>query len=162
VQGQLPLPEDIAKEQEAVRAYGGNYDILLEQISLIEAHLNRLQLPQASEETARILIRHLAVTQLLYRVESLYRGIFGSQISVLKILNERGPQLEIALRPLFEKARRRSPRFYGEYSFDDWIGFLLKQGCVLKKSEDGAYAITIFGQRFLEFLIYIKAPKKLH
>lgn len=160
-QAQLPIPEDIAKEREAIRTYGGNHDIVLEQMAGIETHLARVQMPLAEEETARVLVRHLAVTQLLYRAESLYRVIFGSQIAALRLLNE-ARRTDVELQPLFERAKRRAPSFYGEYSFEDWIGFLIQKGCVLKNSDSGIYAITVWGQRFLEFLVSVQAAKKPH
>jgi hypothetical protein len=152
-QAPLPIPEEIEKEQAAIRAYGGTTDIVVEQISLVEAHLNRLRMPLGTEDTARVLVRHLAVTQLLYRAEALFRQIFGSQIATLRRLNE-SPGREADLRPYYESARAESTAFYGDYSFESWLSFLVQQGCVLKREGPDEYHITIWGQRFLEFLVH--------
>ena len=161
-QRDLPLPEDIAKAQEALRNYGGSEPILLETIKKIEEHLANVHLPLDSKETVHILIRHLAVTQLLYRAESLYRLIFGSQIAFLRRLNERGAQPASVARSFFERAQHRAPHFYDGYTFSDWIGFLLRQATVVHISDKDSYAISVFGQKLLEFLVAVKAGKKTH
>ena len=94
------------------------------------------------------------------RSEITYRLIFGSQIAVLQLLNQQGPQSEETIRPFFDSAKARSPKFYGEYSFENWIGFLIREGAVLK--EEGLYKITVYGSEFLAWMVAAKAPKKIH
>jgi hypothetical protein len=144
---ELPLPEDIARRQEAVRTYGGDNPLLLEQIQNIKNDLETLHYPIESEATAEVLIRHLAATQLLQRAEFLYRVIFGSQLSAIRTLNETGPHPENIVRRFYDAARNRAPRFYGDYTFEQWVGFLLHQNVVVFENE--RYAITRYGREFL-------------
>jgi hypothetical protein len=161
-QHELPLPEGLQERQHAVRTYGGDDHILLLQMTLIKEQLAELRLALDSEETAQILIRHLAATQLLYKAERVYRLIFGSQIAALRFLNENGQQPAESLRPMFERARSRSPKFYGEYPFEEWIGFLVGQHTVTPLNGSNRYDISVFGVEFLRWMTTTSVPRKMH
>jgi len=156
----LELPEAIENRQQLVRSYGGETPIVLEQINSIKTDLATLHFPLNSEETANILVRHLAVTQLIQRAEFLYRAIYGSQIALLRALNESGPQLQAFAHKFYNSARNRSPRFYVDYSFEQWVGFLINQRVVIMENE--TYALTAYGREFLGFITSQGLPGKTH
>jgi hypothetical protein len=156
----LPLPEDIVKRRALVTQFGGNEPLILKEIEGLKADLQQLNFPLESPETAEVLIRHLAVTQLLQRAEILYRLIFGSQMAAMEKMNFYGPQEPGQITPFFEKARNRSPRFYADTNFELWIGFLINQRVVVH--ENGRYEITIYGHEFLKFVTIFGLPRKAH
>jgi len=100
----------------------------------------------------RVLVRQLAVHQLLYSAEKFNRLVFGSQVNVLRGLNEHGSLSELAIIPVYEKAKLDYPSVYSGYSFENWIGFLLTQGVVRRDANN--YQITAFGQYFLSWLVH--------
>ena len=157
---QLPLDANIVERRRAVETFGGDDPILVENIRSIKETLTVLRYPLADEATAELLIRHLAVTQLLQRVETLYRLIYGSQLDAMHVMNQQGPQPEIAIQPFYERARKRSPRFYADYSFDQWIGFLQQHQLVVLTGE--RYGITVLGREFLGVLVGQGFPRKTH
>ncbi len=156
----LPLPEEIAKRRTLVTQFGGNEKFILDEIEGLKDDLRQLNFSLESPETAEVLIRHLAVTQLLQRAETLYRLIFGSQMAAMERMNFHGPQEQEHITPFFEKARNRSPRFYADTNFDTWIGFLISQRVVVH--ENGRYAITIYGREFLKFVTVNGLSRKVH
>src|ERR1035437_8887369 len=158
VQQTLPIPEDLVKRQQAVRNFGEQAPIVLEQMENIRTNLRDLEFPLDSSDTVDVLIRHLAVTQLLVRFEGTYRMIFGSQIALLQLIHHSGAQTEDTVRSIFERAKAVSPGFYAGYSFEDWSTFLLRQGTVL--FEDGLYTGTVYGNDFLAWMVAARAPQK--
>jgi len=97
-----------------------------------------------------LLIKHLAVTQLLLQAEVTYRTIFGSQIALLKFLNTSGGGTKEQLLLFYETARVRFPQLYETYSFEQYLQYLLTYGLVLVR--DGRYFTTVAGQEFLKWL----------
>lgn len=154
----LPISDELEKRRDAVLSYGGNDEMLLAQMGEIEANLKSLQFRLDSKETVLLLIRHLAATQILHKAEQLYRLIFGSQIEVMRYLNEYGPQPEAAIRPYFDRAKAESPAFYKTYTFENWIGFPLSQQAIAFENE--TYGISLFGRQFLLWLVYTPVPLK--
>jgi hypothetical protein len=156
---ELSDPKNVAK-RESAKHWGGEAPLLLEQIQTLKDDLAALRFPLNTPETTEVLIRHLAVTQLLHRGEVLYRVIFGSQLAAMHKLNVKGPLTEAEIRPLYEKARNRYPRFYADYTFEQWMGFLLRQNGVVRENDQ--YMITLYGREFLSFVTGQGLPKKIH
>jgi hypothetical protein len=130
--------------------------IVQEQEKLIRADIERLRI--APLELTDLLIRHLAVTQLLLRAEFLYRTIFGSQIAVLKAANTFGPRERTHLLQFYEKAKCDFPLLYGSYPFEKYLQYLLLQGLLIE-DPDGKYAITTAGKEFLKWLTDVGATE---
>ena len=144
---------------EAVKKFGQGIPIIDEQVATIKKQLTELKLPLDSAATGEILVRHLATTQLMLRCERTHRLIFGSQIVALHMMKNSGPQPEESLSPIFDNARAQDPKFYGSYTFGDWIGFIIKEGAVIKADND-LYAITVYGENYLEYVgIFASGPK---
>ena len=145
-------PEILDEKRAAVRSFGHGLPMVDESVQSIKTELVGLDLPLASEDTAEILVRHLATTQLMVRCERTHRAIFGSQIVALHLMNNGGPQPDRALMSLFENARAQEPRFYGSYTFENWIGFLIGEAAVLKTDNSELSAITVYGRTYLEYI----------
>jgi hypothetical protein len=156
----LPLNDDIAERRRAVESFGGDSPSVLANIKDIRETLETLRYPLADAGTSEVLIRHLAVTQLMHRAEALYRLIFGSQLDAMHVMNQQGPQPESVIAPYFERAKSRSPKFYRDFGFDQWVGFLVQQQLVVIENE--RYGITVLGREFLRYLTTVGLPRKAH
>jgi len=103
-------------------------------------------------DTAKVLIKHLAGTKVLLEFEQINNLIFGSQISLLKKLNEvagqRKPSSLIAAH--FEHIKNLFPEAFGGWSFNQYLGFLLDRSLITTK--DNVYHITNLG---VEYLIWL-------
>ena len=142
------LGPETEKRLETVR----NIDvvpIVQEQESLIRADLENLGVLQP--EKVELLVKHLAVTQLLLRAEHTYRIIFGSQIDLLKSLNLSGTATRVALSQFYDKAKAQFPELYAKYSFDQYLQFLLSQGLVMQTDTEH-FDLTIAGKEFLKWM----------
>ena len=140
----------LAEKREAVRAFGQGNAIVDESVVTIKKQLAALDMPLDSVDTGEILVRHLAATQLSVRCERTHRLIYGSQVLALHMMNG-ASQPETALNSIFENARAKEPQFYGSYTVEDWIGFLITEGAVIK-TDDGQYGITVYGRIYLEYI----------
>jgi hypothetical protein len=150
--------DEIAAKKEAIRNFGKGIAIVDEDVDTITRQLTALGMPLDSEDTARIVVRHLAATQLMLRCERTHRPIFGSQIAALHLVNQQGLQPESAIKPIFEAARNKEPQFYGSYTFEKWIGFLI--GEIAVRCDNGLYGVTVYGQSYLEYIgIFAPHPK---
>jgi len=80
-----------------------------------------------------------------------YRTIFGSQIACLNFLNinPAGASGDY-LRPFYDEAIKIWIREYEGYTFDRWMGFLIK--IELVEERDSKYYITMQGRGFLTYL----------
>lgn len=151
---------ELKSKVEAVRTFGGDFPIIGEGIRGIKEHLNRLKLPLNSQDTGEILVRHLAVNQLMLRCERTHRLIFGSQIAALHLMDAKGEQSDSMLRVLFEDVRNKEPEFFKNYGFENWIGFLTKESAAIRIVKTGGYAITVYGRSYLQYIgMFATSPK---
>lgn len=132
--------------------FGKNIPSVQIREDLIHAHLERMRFELNTEETTEILIRNLAYSQAVTVAERLYRLIFGSQISLLKSLNVGPAQTDAEMMRFYQKARKRYPKFYGEYPYENWRDFLLSQGVLVFDPEKGVYGINQPGRDFLTWI----------
>lgn len=102
-------------------------------------------------EKIRALMRFFASSLWGYMAMRTYHLIFGSQISALRFLSQRGLIPRNALRPFYEAAATRHQAFYQAYSYDQWLGFMQIHTLVL--FEGDSVGITVRGQEFLLFLV---------
>lgn len=123
--------------------------IIQEQEQIIRADIDRLHLGQ--DELNDILIRHLAIVQLLYRAETIYRSIFGSQISILKSANTLGNRTRQQLMEFYEKAKEQFPQLYQTYSFDQYLHYITTQQLLVEETP-GSFVITMAGKEFLKWI----------
>jgi hypothetical protein len=102
----------------------------------------------------KLLIRHLAVYQLLYAAEQLYRVIFGSQIALLKAMNTSagGGCPRAVIEVVYNSAKARYPELYPKYSVGRYIDYLVTQNLIATKNGEW-FEITEGGRGFLKWMI---------
>jgi|SRR5579872_4928964 len=125
-------------------------DLLREQECAIRRELDSRKVDDASERE-RVLIRHLAASYIYSRFDRTYRLIFGSQITTLQDLNTAGISNREIVRGNYHIAAMIAPEFYANYTFEQWLHFLISQGLVQADGEN--LSITLAGREFLKFLI---------
>jgi hypothetical protein len=124
-------------------------------ISDLESRItNELKLKGFSVDgdSTKVLIRHLAGTQLLLSFEQIHNLIFGSQIFLLKKLNEttgQGRSLEFVMNHV-EHVRALYPEEFEGWSNDQYLAFLYGRILILEESE--TIHITNFGVEYLTWI----------
>lgn len=103
-------------------------------------------------DTAKVLIRHLAGTQLLLSFEQIHNLIFGSQIFLLKKLNEVAGQgrPEAFVIDHIDHVRSLYPSALGEWSYDQYLEFLYSR-LLIVRHEDQIH-ITNNGVEYLTWV----------
>jgi hypothetical protein len=82
-----------------------------------------------------------------------YIAMFGSQIVLLKRLNEVGTvglPVEVA-RTIYDQAVAVFPIAYQTYSFDQWLGFLVNAGLITLQGN--TLMVTPYGNGFLQYMV---------
>jgi hypothetical protein len=101
-------------------------------------------------ERERVLIRVAAVTGICFLFERAYVLIFGSQLWLLQALNS-AVRTKQEILPIYTNAKAAAPQLYSQYSFEQWLNFLVSQSLILINGE--TVAITVRGREFLKYLI---------
>ena len=97
---------------------------------------------------------HAAATlNVLLAFERTYRAIFGSQIALLKTINEQMSLSVNNARILYDSTARSFPEPYtqAEITFDKWLGFLIGTGLVTREGDK--LQLTPFGRGFLRYMV---------
>ena len=106
---------------------------------------------QNQEEKERILISHLASTQLNAAYERINNSIFGSQIELLRYLNSVPNPVElISLELFYSNAAKKYPEYYNNYSLQAYTNYLLNMNIVVHS--DAGYNISKFGNGYLVYI----------
>lgn len=136
--------------QELLNAIG--HTVVLEKMeSIIETDLVTREL-DTNSDTAKVLIKNLAATQLLLGFEQVHNLIFGSQIFFLKQLNQvvgQGYPRE-KVEDHFKHVQELFPKELGSWSIDQYLSFLLERSLVISTNND--FHLTDLG---VEYLIWI-------
>ena len=148
-----PEVQSVDQRKKAVQELMNISDsiVLKEQEELIIKDLSSRGL-ETEGDTIKILTRHLSATQLALDYEQIHNLIFGSQISLLKRLNEvagQGRQKDF-MDDYFSKVKI----IYQElntWTFDQYLDFLLKRTLITDVS--GKYHITNKGVDFLAWMV---------
>lgn len=113
-----------------------------------------------NSETVKVLVRYLAVTQLIVTFEEQYRVIFGSQIFLLKTANEnRAAGLhERFVQDHFSHVQKIFDPAFNHWNADNYVHFLLTSNLLRKDGE--FYGITNLGVDFLEWITKVGAPER--
>ena len=144
--------EDQRKEavQQLLLAIGDS--IVLRDIEgRITAELKQKGL-ETDGDTAKVLIKHLAGTRVLLEFEQIHNLIFGSQIVLLKKLNEvagQGKPLDVVAMH-FEFIQGLFPEQLGEWSLEQYLGFLLSRSLITIRGD--IYHITNLGVEYLTWM----------
>jgi len=106
---------------------------------------------ETESDTAKILIKYLAASKILLEFEQIYNFIFGSQIFLLKKLNEvagQGQSMEIVISH-FEHTKSMFEELEG-WDFDKYMDFLVTRSLVLM--DKNTCHITNLGVEYLTWL----------
>jgi len=129
----------------------GNSIVINEQEERIVADLESQSL-DASGDTARVLVKHLAGAQLLLGFEQIHSSIFGSQIRLLKKLNELagvGRSVEF-MSEHFEEVKKRNPELSDDWDMDKYLEFMFLH--LLITQDRSQYHITNLGVEYLTWV----------
>ncbi len=102
------------------------------------------------ESQIDFLVNELAITRLVGFFDRIYSLIFGSQIRGLIHLNQFGSATIAEARELYEQSKAADPEFYGDYSFESWLGFLKDNDLIA--ADDSKLRLTPLGQDFVRYL----------
>ena len=106
----------------------------------------------ADGDTVKVLIRHLAGTQLLWSFEQIHNLIFGSQIFLLKKLNEvagQGRSLAFVSGHI-DHFKALYPDRLGEWSFDQYLEFMFGRLLIVRHGDQ--IHITNLGVEYLTWV----------
>jgi hypothetical protein len=96
----------------------------------------------------------LTFTTLLYfekHFQSIYNIIYGSQIEILDKLNTNNNETKESLKYIFDNAVNRSPDFYKDYSYGQYLNFL-ERYALIYILENNNILIGDQGKDFLTFV----------
>lgn len=116
---------------------------------------------EPDNDTSKILIRYLAVTQLALDYEQIYTSIFGGQIRLLRLLNEvagRGVDYDI-VKTYYENEQATHSEILSEWTLEQYLEFPINR--TLITIQDNNYHITRKGQDFLIWLVKTNRSEKL-
>ena len=99
-----------------------------------------------------VLIKHLAGTQVLLAFERIHSSIFGSQIFLLKKLNEVAGQgrAEEYVNNHIDYVKEQYPEQLGNWSFEQYLSFLYSQLLIVRHGDQ--IHITNMGVEYLTWL----------
>jgi hypothetical protein len=104
------------------------------------------------DETSRVLVKHLAATIMSLEFEQIHSLVFGSQIYLLKRLNEVVGlgQTPESIKAHFENVQRLFNDAFSSWSQEKYLEFLFNRNLIAL--QDSRYHITAVGK---EYLIWI-------
>lgn len=107
---------------------------------------------KTSEERESVLYKYSQAIYLIMHFNKIYQMIFGSQIRLLQALN--GSEIEDfdSLKVFYTSAKTNNPKGYEGYSYEQYLGFLIRFGLILVDKKDNI-KITILGRDFLKYMI---------
>ena len=152
-----PVPEAQREEKKSEAAQelldAIQHSIVLKDIETrIGAELQARELDTQSD-TARVLIRHLAATRILLEFEQVQYFIFGSQIFLLKKLNEVAGQGQPKsfVTAHFKRLREDVfPDTFQDWTLEQYLAFLLGRQLILLSGD--TYHITNLGVEYLTWM----------
>jgi hypothetical protein len=104
-------------------------------------------------DTIKVLTKHLAATRVILEFEQIHNLIFGSQIFLLKKLNEVAgqgkPSEFIAIH--FQHVQGLFPEQLGAWSLDQYLAFLLSR--LLITTKGNVFHITNLGVEYLTWMV---------
>jgi hypothetical protein len=107
--------------------------------------------PSKAEEQVKILIRHLASSQLSEKFERIGGQIFGSQLAILIRANS-SPITEDQARNFYDDAVRKFPTTFVNYTFEQYLSYMVTSG-LLAKGEKGIFNATELSREFMSYLV---------
>ena len=130
----------------------GNSIVINEQEDIIRNELTAKGLP-AENDAAKVLIKHLAGTQLLLAFERIHNTIFGSQIYLLKKLNEfagQGRSTEFVNHHI-DHVREMYPDNLVDWDAERYLNYLYSQSLITINGDQ--LHITNLGVEYLTWVV---------
>lgn len=155
---------DLIQEQRSLEVLTQDFN---NQLLLIQEESIRTDLAThgftADGACEKVLVKHLAATQIVLTFEKVYAVLYGSQLQALRWLNSQPAGVHAdALKPFYEQAVNAWPAMYQNVDFRSWLSFLAGQGLIteseassLTGDEEEAFGVTItvMGREFLAYLV---------
>ncbi len=107
---------------------------------------------ETESDTAKVLIKHFAASKILLEFEQIHNLIFGSQIYILKKLNEvkgQGQSNEV-VKAHFDHVKSLFSKEFEDWNFDTYMYFLTSR--LLVTTESNQYHITNLGVEYLTWI----------
>ena len=104
-----------------------------------------------NNKTIDILIHELAITQLKLNFEKIYNIIFGSQINLLKKLNEGAKHQDYV--EAYAKSVIENHAEMSNWDTASYLNFLFNNTLIIFDNEKKLYALTNYGHEFLFWLL---------
>jgi len=153
VSDQKTKPKVDKEEVERLLAAVGDSIVIQDIVGRIKAELEAKGLP-TDGDSVKILIRHLAGTQLLLIFEQIHRIIFGSQIYLLKKLNEtieKGKSVE-SVHEHVDHVKSIFTDNLSSWDYDQYLSYLFSHQLIIKGEDEKLY-ITNLGVEYLTWII---------
>jgi len=136
--------QESSKEVEKLMQYGKDFELVKEQEINIQKDLESRHIDY-SNNTAKVLIRHLAGSQVLTWFEKTYNTLFGSQIQLLINLKANPLTLEF-LEDYFNGVKFKYP-LLSSWDTKNYLAFLFSSKLI--ENKDNLICITRLGEEFL-------------
>jgi len=149
--------ENSTQKIDDLMQYGGGFEIVEEREKEIKTDLDTRELDY-SGNVSQMLIRQLAVSQLLHWFEKTYTVIFGSQISLLRKLSAKQDVMELDEVSAYISKVRETFNDLDIWSDQQYLNYLIQSNLIEKK--DNNLSITIYGSEFLRLLDASTYPNK--
>lgn len=154
-------PPDANKQLEELTA-GFQNQLVVQQEARIIADLDKHGL-KVSSPAEKVLLKHLAGTQLVLYFERVHAEIYGSQVRFLRWLSGQTKDVALdALKPFYDQGAAAAPGHYKNVSLPDWGGFLFYRGLIDEspasaaagpKADPFGLHITTMGREYLKYLV---------
>lgn len=122
-----------------------------EQKERIKKDLEKRHLDNSPDATIEVLIHQLAVTQLKLEFERIYNIIFGSQIYLLKKLNENVKHKKDI--DSYVETTLSNYEEFQDWSIEEYLHFLFTNSLIIYDAEKELFNITNIGHEFLLWLL---------
>lgn len=144
-------PKKIEAAQQLLLAIG-NTVVLQDIENRIRNELTSREL-SVEGKTTEVLIKYLAAAQIALEFEQIHNLIFGSQIYLLKKLNEVAGQgqLGMTIEEYFFDVQKRFSDSLADWTLQKYLYFLFSRKLILH--EDGRYHITNLGKEYLVWMV---------
>jgi len=104
------------------------------------------------EDLKKVLVRHLAIFQILFYFEQINNAIWGTQIQLLEELNTKPVgETKDDLKRFYDYGASLYPTTYEKYAFENYLYYLTESQLITEK--EGRYFITQLGREFLVYLV---------
>jgi hypothetical protein len=106
---------------------------------------------KSDKEKTEHLLNYSIALYIIKHYDMIYNAIYGSQLQILQQLNSNNSNENMeTIKRFYDFAAEDYPKFYNNYSFEEYINFLISFSLIIE--EKGKVKITILGLDFLKYL----------